>query len=255
MTVSRQRGRRRLRVLMAGALVVLLAVGVTSALYSSLFAVRHVTVLGSAHTPAAVVETVAGLSVHPPMLDVDPGRSSQRLEETLPWVAKALVTRHWPDSVTVTITERVPLAAVKLAPGKVAVVDATGRVLADEPTAPPGTVFLSAPGIPGPPGSVLGEAAGPALAVAQGLPAQLKPQVSAVLTDGGSDVKLDLGGGLSANLGPPNQLSAKFEALESLLAVAPVKGPAVIDLTVPSEPTVSPVAPASSGQGAGPPPA
>ena len=243
--VTRQRGRRRLSILLAGCLVAVLGSGTLFSLRTGLFSARHVTVRGSEHTPVATVEEVAGLLGRPPLLDVNPGLSSRRLAR-LPWVDKAVVTRHWPDSVTVTITERVPVAVVALSKAKVALVDATGRVLADVPSAPAGTVAMRVPVHPGRPGTVLASKALSALEVARGLPGPLRARVSTVISDRAGGVTLDLGGGLLVTLGPPTQIEAKFEALESLLAAVNLKGPALIDLTVPYEPIVTqtPAAPA-----------
>ena len=69
----------------------------------------------------------------------------------------AAVTEHWPDSVTVKVTERSALAAVEsgsLGQAAWALVDGTGRVLADQARRPAGLLALSVPVEPGPPGSV-----------------------------------------------------------------------------------------------------
>ncbi len=248
--VTRQRGRRRLRVLIVGSCVLAVGAGAFLMLHTGLFSARHVTVRGAHHTPVATVVAVAGLTRHPPLLDVDPGRATARLEK-LPWVQSAVVERHWPDSVSIVVTERVPVAAVALRAGDVAIVDGSGRVLAHGPDAPAGTVALVVPVAAGRPGSVLANVARGALVVARDLPPPLKSRVRTVIVATGGRVVLDLGGGLQATLGPPSGLGAKFEALESLLAGTPLTGPGMIDLTVPEEPTVSAARAASGASGAG----
>jgi cell division protein FtsQ len=241
--IARQRGRGRLRVLVSGFCVLAIGVGAFFTLQTSLFSARHVTVRGAHHIPVATVVEVAGLTRHPPLLDVDAGLAAARLEK-LPWVRSAVVERHWPDSVSVVVTERVAVASVALPAGGVAIVDGSGRVLAHESDAPAGTVALVVPHVAGPPGSVLGSTASGALTVARDLPLPLRSRVTTVIAETGEGVVLDLGGGLRAVLGPPSGLGAKFEALESMLAGTRLAGPAVIDLTVPEEPTVSAVPPA-----------
>lgn len=236
--VTRQRGRRRLRWLGAGLVVAVAGAGSLVVLHSPLLSARHVTVIGSPHTPEATVEAVAGLAGHPALVDVDPAACSKRLE-ALPWVARAELTVHWPDSVTVTIAERVPVAVLRLASGGFALVDRTGRVLADTPQAPPATPSLEVPGSAGPPGSDLGTGALPALEVAQELPSSLRAEVSTVASGASGTVTLDLDGGITATLGPTTEIPAKLDALASLLARAPIEAPAAIDLTVPGEPTVT----------------
>jgi hypothetical protein len=66
----------------------------------------------------------------------------------------------------------------------------------------------------------------------------LAGRVLKVTANAQARVSLDLGGGVSAVLGPTTGLQAKLTALASVLAGAHVSPPAVIDVTVPDEPTV-----------------
>ena len=124
----REEGRRRLRVVLAGlALVALLALAV-GLVYSPLFNVRHVVVVGDVHTPRAQVLAAAGLSGTSGsvrMLDAGSAREV-RAVEALPWVASASFGRRWPWTVVVTVKERSPVAVVAAGRGE-AVVDVTGR--------------------------------------------------------------------------------------------------------------------------------
>ncbi len=152
-------------------------------------------------------------------------------------MAHAVVARHWPDSVTITVTERLALGSLARPGGGVAVVDASGHVLAWQASPPPGLVLV-APVTPGRPGTVLARPAHPALEVASALPSALTGRVLRVTVTTGGLVSLDLGGGVSAALGSTARLEAKLTALASVLAGAHVSPPAVIDVTVPDEPTV-----------------
>jgi cell division protein FtsQ len=240
--VDRIRRRRLLRAVATVVVVVVLGLGVLVALHSPVLAVRHVTIEGSVHTPRAELLDAAGLTQRPPMIDVSPGQIAQRLD-ALPWVGRAVVSRHWPDTVTFTITERVPVAAVVAGPGRWALVDRTGRVLATVATPPPAMVVLTSPAPVRPPGAVLATTADPGLDVAAQLPPVLVGRVHAVAVSATGAVTLDLGSGLSAVLGPDTDLAAKFEALASVLAAAPPRGTAQIDVTVPSAPAVGPPPP------------
>jgi hypothetical protein len=73
----------------------------------------------------------------------------------------------------------------------------------------------------------------------------LAGRVLHVTTDAQGMVTLDLGRGLRAVLGSTDGTEAKLTALASVLAGAPVSGPAVIDVTVPDEPTIGPPPPGS----------
>jgi cell division protein FtsQ len=237
--VTRERGRHRLRVAVAGLCVAAVVVAGYLVLHSGVFSARHVTVSGAFHTPLSTIVTTAGLVTDPPLIDVDPGQASARLEK-LPWVNTASVERRWPDSVIVKVSERVAVSALARPSGGVAVLDASGRVLADETAVPAGVIPLVLSVDPPPPGSALGAAASGALTVVRDLPAPVRTRVQSVTEGSGGQMMLDLNGGIRADLGSASQLGAKFEALESVLAGATLSGREVIDLSVPEEPTVSP---------------
>jgi cell division protein FtsQ len=228
-----------LRVVTVVAAVVVVASVGWAAVHSPLFAARHVTVVGAIRTGVDPVVAASGLTGEPPLIDVDSGRVAARVE-ALPWVAHATVARHWPDNVTVTITERVP-AAVAEGPGLRAVlVDASGRVLGPVSDAPAGTTVLQVPVTPGAPGSVLGAGARPGLAVLGRLPSSLRAQVARVEVAGDGVVTLALTDHVGVTLGRAVELPAKFEALVSVLADVAPRAPDVIDVTVPAAPAVGP---------------
>jgi cell division protein FtsQ len=241
--VLREQAHRRLRWVVAGVAVLVALCVAVLALHTPLLALRHATVRGAEHTGTEAVLQAAGLLDHPPLIDVDPDSVATRVEK-LPWVAHAVVVRRWPDSVTIIVTERVSLGTMARPGGGVAVVDSSGRVLAWQADAVPGLVLV-APVTPGRPGTVLARAAHPALQVAAALPPVLAGQVLEVSANAQGMVTLELGGGISAVLGSTDGTQAKLTALASVLAGAHVSGPAVIDVTVPDEPTVGPPPPGS----------
>ena len=235
------RGRTRRRRLVVVSLVVLtvLTVGALLLLHSPVFGARVVTVKGSVHTPPAEVIAVAGLAGHPPLIDMDPGQSAARLER-LPWIRTATVNRQWPDGVSVTITERVPVAVVATAGGRWLVVDAEGRVVETVASAPAGLVHLSLTGHPsGAPGWLSRQAA-PALAVAATLPKAFVGQVDQVATGRQGNVTLTLDQSLTVSVGPPVDLKQKYEDVAAILAGATLHPGDVIDVTVPGAPAVGP---------------
>jgi cell division protein FtsQ len=249
--VTRREGRRRLRLVLLVLAVVALAIGAWMLLHSKVFAARVVRVEGSVHTPAAEVVAVAGLAHDPPMIDVDPGAAAARLER-LPWVATATVARHWPDGVVVTVVERRPVAVVATSPAggtagtapaggtaPWALVDRTGRVLADVATPPAGLVHLVAPS-PGRPGTTLGASAAPGLRVAGTLPPAFAAQVATVQVGKGGVVTLALTSPVTVDLGTTSQLRQKYEDAAAVLAGAQLVSGDVIDVSVPDSPVVSP---------------
>jgi cell division protein FtsQ len=237
--VGARRRRRWLTAALAVAVVVAFGVAGWNLLHSRVLAARVVTVAGSVHTPAAAVVQQAGLADHPPLLDVDPAAVAARLE-ALPWVAGATVTRQWPDTVHIAITERRPVAVVPgHQPNTFAEVDASGRVVALVASAPAGLVHLVVPAVAGPPGTTLGASAAPALQVAATLPAALAGQVVQVEDEPAGQVVLALSTPVTVALGTPVQLTAKYEAAAALLAGASLHDGDVIDVSVPTAPIVT----------------
>ncbi len=236
MAVLREQAHRRLRYIVGGVAVLVALCVVLLVLHTPLLALRNATVRGAQHTGSQAVLQAAGLLAHPPLIDVDPKSVAADVEK-LPWVAHAVVIRHWPDSVTIIVSERAPLGSMARPGGGAALVDRTGRVLEWQAGAPTGLV-LAAPLTPGRPGTVLGRAARPALDVAAALPASLAGRVTQVSVTAAGAVTVSLGRGVSAVLGTTAELPAKLTALATVLADAHVSAPAVINVTFPDEPTV-----------------
>jgi cell division protein FtsQ len=248
--VTRARGRRRLRIVIAVVVACLLAIGAFAALHSGLFGARHLTVRGADHTPASIVISAAGLARHPPLIDIDPTLSVERIE-ALPWIRTAQVAVHWPDSVTVVVTERTAVAAVEVPGGSGyagssdpgvswALVDGTGRVLTYQIDKPSGLLPMQVVVDPGRPGTYLPTADQAGVSVAATLPSVLVRRVQSIQVTPGTGVTLGISGGFSAIVGGAEDLTAKFEALASVLAGATLQNGDVINVTVPDEPAVGP---------------
>ncbi len=109
-----------------------------------------------------------------------------------------------------------------------------------EPGRSPRVADVGGAGGPGPGGTVLAEADRPGLSVVGALPPALTARVLRVVVAPGARIWLDLGHRQSVALGAASHLPAKLAALTSVLAAGPASGAAVIDVTVPDEPTVGP---------------
>lgn len=231
---------------MAACALAVVGTGTMAMLHSPLFSARHVAVEGAQHTPVSVVLRTAGLLGQPPLVDVSSGTATRRLD-TLPWVARAVVRRRWPDSVVVELSERRPVAVTTAdAPGTWALVDATGRVLQWEATSAEGLPLLVSPARAGPAGSQLASSGAPGLAVLQAARAALGQTVVEVTVTKSGVVTMLLPGGVHVVMGTSDALGPKLAALRTVLAGAPASGPETIDVTVPGEPTVGPVAASSA---------
>ncbi|HVX22920.1 MAG TPA: FtsQ-type POTRA domain-containing protein [Acidimicrobiales bacterium] len=119
-----------------------------------------------------------------------------------------------------------------------ALVDRTGRVLADVATPPAGLVHLVGPAPPGAPGTVL-RSAQPGLQVAATLPKAFAGQVAEVDVDAAGQVNLKLTSPLTVDLGTTAQLRQKYEDVAAILAGAHLAEGDVIHVNVPESPTVA----------------
>jgi cell division protein FtsQ len=237
--VIRQQGRRRLRILLTGVLCVVAAVAAWYALHSPLFSARSVTVVGAVHETPAQVKAASGLSSHTPLMDVDRGAVSARIEQ-LPWVRSAVVAVSWPDGVRITLTEETPRVAVPEPGARWATVSADGRVLQVTAARPAGLRSLSVPQAPGAPGSLLPTRDRVGLLVAGTLPASFAAQVTGVTVEPAGWVQLAMTTPIVVNIGSATQLEAKYEDVSSILAGASLQSGDVIDVSVPRAPTVTP---------------
>ena len=103
------------------------------------FRVEQVNLVGRDQTDSKAVLAAAGLKAGDPILAFDPEAARQRIE-SLPWISSAAVQRHLPDTVTITIAERKPIALWQHN-GKITLIDSAGSNL--------GTVAIeAAPALP-----------------------------------------------------------------------------------------------------------
>ena len=248
--VERQRGHRRLRVLIGA---VVLAGGVAGALaiaHSSLFSARTVVIAGAVQTLRSEILAVTGLDREPPLIDLNTGSMQRRLER-LPWVVTASVHLDWPSTVAIAVVERVPVAATALAAGGYALLDATGRVLEDQTSRPSALPLVAVPGVPGSPGSSLGASAQALLATASQFPVTLLPRLQDIVASSADGVVLHLKGGLRAIVGDDEALAQKFVSLVTVLNGVNLTGVGGIDLRVAAAPVLTPLVSASNVHGKG----
>jgi len=247
--VERERGHRRLSLLLAVLAAAGLSAGALAVLHSKLFSARTVVIAGAVHTSRAEILKVSGLVQEPPLIDLNVTVMQGRLD-SLPWVSTASVHLAWPSSVGIDVVERVPVATSALVGGGYALVDATGRVLADQSLRPSGLPLVELGSI-SPPGSSLGASARPLLEAAAELPVSLLPRVQEIVAspEGGIVVRLD--GGLKAVMGDDDALAEKFVSLATVLSRVDLTGVGGIDLSVAASPVLTPLVTASNVHGKG----
>ena len=143
--VKRSENRRRLWWLALGAVVVVIVIAALALLGSSLFAVDQVTVTGNVYTDQTALDVVIDDLAGTPVLLVDIGDVEAQVED-IPWVEDARVRTSFPDSASIEIRERTPMAAMMGADGQARVIDADGRVLGLVDGQPVALVWISGPG-------------------------------------------------------------------------------------------------------------
>ena len=242
-TVARQHGRRRRRRILAGVVLAGLVASGAAVVHSSMLGARHVRVSGASNIAASYVVATAGLKGAPPLVDLDPAAIAARVEH-LPWVLTAAVKISWPSTVAIHITERIAVAAVRVAGPKssYAICDVTGRVLEILPARPaslPVVVLPPALLSPGAPGTSLAVADRLELQVAAEMPESMLPAITDItVTPLGAVVQL--ADHLTAIVGTASGLSQKFVSLATVLAHGDFSVIIGIDLRVSAAPVLIP---------------
>lgn len=266
----REEGRRRLRLIAIGVTAAVVVVAALGSLLTPLFAVRHLRITVNGPISAASIQRLSGLSTHNLMVGVHAGAVTARIDGD-PWLGAARVTRHWPDTVTISVAVRSPLAAV-VDGSQYVEVDSTGRVLATIADPPLGMPVVQGITAVPPAGQWLAGTAGPtaspgasaatlddlaatsdapdlpgstaaALAVLQLLPSSVRAEVMATdAAPGALSLVIDpplATGAITVEMGDGSQLQAKVTALTTLVAQANLTGVTAIDVTVPSRPALT----------------
>ena len=188
------------------------------------FVVRSITVTGTHLVSTAQVLASADVPLGTSLMRVNPGAVTQRVE-AIPQVASATVSEDWPDHLTIAVTERVPVLAVRMAGGGYDLVDHSGVIVLYERAKPRGLpLFMTA---------LTGSAlrGDPGVAAAAGVLTELTPALARTVTTlsveqlpngagpgaAAEQVTLSLGGGRTVVWGDPGNGAAKDREIQILL--------------------------------------
>jgi len=226
---TRRRWRQRLRrlrpFLYAAAVLLLVVAAVWTVYFSSVLDLRRVSVKGSTTVSSVRVEAVAKAPLGRQLARVDLGAIQARVE-TIPAVRSASVSRSWPHTVAITITERTPVAVVDRGAGLQAV-DQDGVLFGSYPRRPADLPLLqTAP-------DVKAEALAEAARVVTSLRPDIKAQVERVDVETVDRIRLLLGDGRTVMWGSAQDSTQKAEVLAVLLK----QKASEIDVSVPGRPT------------------
>jgi cell division protein FtsQ len=251
--VRRDQRRRPRRIGLVVAIALTVAAAGWGATRSPLLAVRQIEVRGTSHVSRSELVVAAGLDHRRQMLDLGTDQVAARLD-TLAWVGRARIERHWPNTVTIAIDERIPVAQMAGPAGQPALVDADGRVLATgseaaavlAATVPPLPQLLGVTSAASP-GSVVDHAAEGALSLVGRLPKVLAavgpgrdPGVlKAVSVAADGVLRATLTSGVTVVFGSVDQLATKLVALQAVLVQVNVAGGATVDVRAPDTPVLT----------------
>ncbi len=232
--VQRELGRRRLRVMLACATVVVVVGLVFLVVSSPLLDVDMIRVAGAHHVADADVLSAAGVHVHDPLLLVDTAAVARRIER-LAWVRHAVVRRDLLGTLRITITEYVPVAYVRVAAHSVVLIAADGHVVGRAAVAPRGTYEVR--GVRALPPDATQLSPADAASVPTRLPAALARLVVAIDLRG-PGISLDLASGGAVRLGTTDDLAAKAAAALAVLKDVGSQHFAFIDVSTPQYPVL-----------------
>ena len=219
LAVRKAVGRKRLKWALIVLALVAIVVGGLAVLGSSLFAVEEVDVEGAVYTDpdalAAVVDDLEGT----PVLRVDTGAAERQLE-AIPWVEDARVTTDFPHRVRIEIRERTPVLAFEAGDDRYRVIDRDGRVLDVLDGEPMRYLQLSS--TEPAPALDAGQFAPKGFGAAASLVDALTPQMarlaeSVEVAPDGSDLRLELDGGIEVRFGAAEDLVVKLVRLQTVL--------------------------------------
>jgi cell division protein FtsQ len=221
----------------AGTAIVLAAVGL-AVTRSHWFHVRSIDVADADHLSRAQIVRLSGITKHDNAVWLDESTAEARLTES-PWVAFADVRVDLPWTVTITVTERSPIAILE-------------RGTSDVLVAGDGTLLGSAqgadlPSIEAPPAWIGSVPSPPVAGVARALAAldpDVRDMVRRIDTSSPSGLELFLSDGLRISYGSARAFADKAIAIADVLAWMQTTGEKIrfLDVSAPSAPAVVPVA-------------
>lgn len=221
--------RRRIAVLLV--VVTVLVVAAWGVSRSPLLDVDHLEVTGNARVGTDEILTASELDAGDPMLWLDAAATAEHIE-ALPWIRTATVEREWPDTVRITVRERVPVAWVDAGSGQALVVDRAGRALTLDPAPPPGLPRL-ADVTPAAVGAEIAPVGGAWLA--GHLTADQLPVVASITVADGR-ATLEVTSGQEVRFGRLDQVADKMRAAMAVLAQPGVDQRSYVDVSAPSTP-------------------
>lgn len=196
-------------VIAAAVIAVLVAVWIVA--FSPVLGVRTVAVRGAGFVTAAQIRSAAGVKHGTPLLRLDTAPIVRRVE-ALVGVRSATVTKGYPNSVTITVTERVAVGFLDAGGGSFVLVDAGGVRFRTLTQRPPRLPLLVVPG-----GAQATASAAAVATVAGDLPAAVLARVQSIQAFDPSAITLLLTDSRVVRWGGVERSADKARVLPALL--------------------------------------
>ncbi|MEV6871908.1 FtsQ-type POTRA domain-containing protein [Amycolatopsis sp. NPDC051128] len=199
--------------------------------FSPMLGVKDVSVSGSRAVPADQIRAVAAVPADKPMLRLSTDEIRDRVAG-MPGIATVEVSRSWPNTVEITVTERTAIAFFDSGPGGdgVHLVDGGGVVFKTVPARPPGLPELRLPKV-----SADDPVTRAVTAVLGVLPEQLLKQVTTATAKTPASVEFTLSSGKIVRWGTAEQTDRKAKVLAALLT----QEGRIYDVAAPELPTIT----------------
>jgi len=229
--------KKSLRKIWVVLIILVLGVGAYAATKSSFLSIKEIEVIG---TGIRVSETevlqAAGIKEDSSMVGLNVEEIDERVT-AIPWVAQVDVNRNWPDSVRITLEERIASVIAIIPSGERFLLDRSGVVL--EETYESG---LELPIIRIDSVGVLGEritGISPLLRAAEEVTPDLQAWILALAPTGGG-VRAELVGGVVAELGiGGTDFRDEMRSLATVLTRVQLSCIELIDVSIPQNPVVT----------------
>jgi cell division protein FtsQ len=213
-----------LLVLVAGAALI---GGRAALMYGARFRVNQIDVVGTTQLNPALIRAASGIEIGQPLLAVRADDVRRRLS-AVPLLASVEVTRDWPNTVQLSVTERTPVALAASAAGP-QLVDSTGLPYERAPKPAPRLPRLAADRVtPGDPDTEAG------LAVLAALNPAVRDELQVIEVAGPTQITLRLAGNKQVRWGSSDDSVRKAAVLAALLT----QPGTIYDVTAPDLPTI-----------------
>jgi cell division protein FtsQ len=217
------------RLILGGvAVVVVAAIAVWLVAFSSVFGVGTVAVRGAHELSPDQIRAAARVADGTPLVRLDTDAIRARVR-ALPDVAAVSVTTSFPSTVTITVTERVPLGVVRSAAGGFMLVDRTGDQFRRVSTRPAHLPLFVVPD-----GTDARTTGGAVATVAAALTPSVRARVASIQALDPQAITLVLNNGRVVRWGSPQRSADKSRILPALLRQPGTQ----FDVTDPDQPYV-----------------